>query len=61
MKKVKLEDNLYERARRCAEEVGYASVDELIAHAVERAVLEIEQPEQSGELEQRLKGLGYLE
>ena len=36
MKKVKLEDNLYERARRCAEEVGYASVDELIAHAVEK-------------------------
>ena len=61
MKKVRIEDDLFARAKRCAEEAGYSSVEELVAHAVERAVLEIEEPEKGADLEQRLKGLGYIE
>ena len=61
MKKVKLDPDLYARAKRAAEEAGYSSVEELVAHAVERAVREIEEPEQSDTVERRLRGLGYIE
>jgi len=61
MKKVKLDPELYTRAKRAAEEAGYSSVEELVGHAVERAVREIEEPEQGEAVEQRLRGLGYIE
>ena len=60
MKKVKIDKGLYERAVKAADEAGYASVDELLAHAVERALAEIEEPDDTN-LEQRLQGLGYIE
>lgn len=57
--KVKIEKSLYERAEQCAREKGYSSVDEFVAHLVERAVKEQEQDSEA--VEKRLRGLGYLE
>jgi hypothetical protein len=58
--RIKLDPALVARAKRCAERAGYSSVDEFIAHTVERAVSEIEDAPDEAELKKRLKGLGYL-
>lgn len=58
--KIKLDPALLARAKACAERAGYASVDEFIAHTIERAVAELESAPDEQELKRRLKGLGYL-
>ena len=58
--RIKLDPRLMERARRCAEAGGYASVEEFITHAVERACASLDDPGNDQELKRRLKGLGYL-
>ena len=58
--RVKLDPELLARARHCANAAGYASVDEFVAHIVERAVRELEDSGDEQELKRRLKGLGYL-
>lgn len=59
--RIKLDPRLLERARRCAEKAGYASVDEFIIHTVERACATLEEAgDDDQELKRRLKGLGYL-
>ena len=59
-RRIKLDPDLLARARLCAAAAGYASVDEFIAHIVERAVRELEETGDEEELKRRLKGLGYL-
>jgi hypothetical protein len=59
--KVKIEKDLYESLRQCAETVGYSSVDELITHVLEKEVDRL--IGEKADLEttkERLKGLGYL-
>lgn len=60
--RIKLDPHLMERARRCAETGGYASVEEFVTHAIERACASLEDPGNGNdeELKRRLKGLGYL-
>jgi len=58
--RIKMDHALLQRARTCAAAAGYASVEEFVAHVVERAVLQLEQSEGADELKRRLKGLGYL-
>ena len=36
--KVKLEGELLDKVRQCAEACGYASMDEFVVHALEKAV-----------------------
>jgi len=61
MPKVNVDKGLLERAKKCADEAGYSSAEEFVAHALERAIKEIEEPEDSEALEKRLQGLGYIE
>jgi hypothetical protein len=58
--RIKLDPHLLERAKRCAALAGYSTVDEFIAHTVERAVAQLEDAGDEDELKRRLKGLGYL-
>lgn len=61
--KIKLDRALYERAVYVAEIAGYATVDEFVAHLLERELeaLEVSDGEEPAEkLAERLKGLGYL-
>ena len=58
--RITLDPHLLERAKRCAALAGYSSVDEFIAHTVERAVAQLEDAGDEDELKRRLKGLGYL-
>jgi hypothetical protein len=65
--KIKLEGELLEKAKQCAEASGYASVDEFVLHTIEKEVKRLTPPRQGGSAEskekvtKRLQGLGYIE
>jgi hypothetical protein len=62
--KVRLEPELLRRASEAAEAAGYSSVEEFIAHAIEKALAQLEAPagkDVEAEVTKQLKGLGYLE
>ena len=64
--RVKIDDELYARAAKCAELAGYSSTDEFIQHVLEKEIARIlgsdsgegDAPE---EVKKRLQGLGYIE
>ncbi len=62
--RIKIDDVLLRKARECAEREGYSSVDEFVAHALEKEIARLEAGEQPGDEEEtrkRLQGLGYIE
>ena len=63
--KVKIEDDLLEKLKKCSEIAGYASVDEFIVHALEKEATQIlgsgESSASEEEIKKRLRGLGYIE
>lgn len=60
-KGIVLDPGLLERAKQAAAKAGYASVDEYVAHLVER---ELNQSEDKGadaeDIKKKLEGLGYI-
>jgi len=58
--KVKLPQDLFERARNHAKEAGYGSVDEFVARAVEKELERLAQPADDEATRRRLEGLGYI-
>jgi metal-responsive CopG/Arc/MetJ family transcriptional regulator len=58
--KVKLDQELVEKAKKFAEVAGYSSVEEFITHTLESAMEELEEASDTEELKERLKGLGYI-
>jgi hypothetical protein len=59
---VKLNKELYQKVKRCAEAAGYSSADEFVIHVLEKELAKIEDDTQSNEeIVRKLKGLGYLE
>ena len=63
MAKVKLDTPLYDRAKKVARAAGYSSVDEFILHVIEKEIslLETKEGETDEQVQQRLRGLGYIE
>ena len=63
--RVKIEDELYARAKKCAELAGYSSADEFIQHVLEKEITRIMgsdsgQGDTPEEIKKRLQGLGYI-
>ena len=58
MAKIKIDSALYDRAKLVAEQAGFSSVDELIVRAIEAELAKHEQTDDVGE---QLRGLGYIE
>jgi metal-responsive CopG/Arc/MetJ family transcriptional regulator len=58
--KVKIDKGLLGRVKRYVERKGYASVEEFVAHVLEKAVGEEEAGESEEERRKRLEGLGYI-
>jgi hypothetical protein len=64
--KIKIEGELLDKAKQCAEASGYASVDEFVLHLIEKEIARLS-PEPAGTAEskekvtKRLQGLGYIE
>jgi len=63
--RIKLDDDLMEKVKKCAELAGYSSPDEFVAHALEKEVMAIlgsgAESDDEEEVRKRLKGLGYIE
>ena len=60
MAKVKIDKDLLERIKRHAAQKGYASVEEFVAHALEKAIAGEESGESEEERRKKLEGLGYI-
>ncbi len=58
--KIKIDKNLLERAKKFVSVAGYSSVDEFIAHLIEKELAKLEGAQDDEEVKKRLKGLGYI-
>ncbi len=58
---IKLEKDLFERIRKCAELAGYSSPQEFVKHVLEKELDKIEEGGSDEEILKKLQGLGYLE
>jgi len=61
MPKIRIDNGLYRRLKRVTEIAGYSSVDEFVLHIIEKELDKIEDPEEGKAIEERLRGLGYIE
>jgi Arc/MetJ-type ribon-helix-helix transcriptional regulator len=60
-RKIKIDNQLYDRLTTCAKQGGYSSTDEFVRHVLERATESLQEATDQEQAEQQLKGLGYLE
>jgi hypothetical protein len=61
VEKIKIESGLLERAKRVAAAAGYSSVEEFVAHCIEKELKTHEADEVEGQVADQLRGLGYIE
>jgi hypothetical protein len=61
MEKIKIDSGLLERAKRAAAVAGYSSVEEFVAHCIEKELPKHEADEVEGQVADQLRGLGYIE
>lgn len=63
--RIKLDDDLLEKVKKCAVAGGYSSPDEFVTHVLEREVAKILTSDGGGdseeEIRKRLQGLGYID
>lgn len=63
--RLKVEGELLEKSKKCAEASGYASLDEFLLHTIEKEVTRLmgsgEGSQTPEEVTKRLQGLGYIE
>ena len=59
-RKIVLDDQLWQRAQAHVEKVGYSSVGEFVIHCIEKE-LDAPSAADQAQIEERLRGLGYLE
>ena len=60
MPKVKIDKELYQKAKDFAQEIGYSSVDEYVAHLLEREVNSAQGDDADEKVSEQLRGLGYI-
>ena len=61
MAKIKIDSNLYDRAKKASEKAGYASFEEFITAVIEKELSQLEPPSGSDDVNDQLRGLGYIE
>ncbi len=62
MAKIKIDANLYDRAKKASQAAGYSSVEEFITHLIEKGVSQLETPSEGDDaVADQLRGLGYIE
>lgn len=60
MAKVKVDKGLFEKVKKYSEMAGYSSVDEFVAHALEKEMASLEESDSEEEIKKKLEGLGYI-
>ncbi len=58
--KIKIDKALLEKIKKYSETAGYSSVEEFVAHALEKELAKLEDAESEEEVKKRLQGLGYI-
>jgi hypothetical protein len=58
--KVAVDKALFGKIKKYAEMSGYSSVEEFVAHCLEKEVSKIEEADSEEEIKKKLKGLGYI-
>ncbi len=58
---VRLDRDLFDRIKRCADAAGYSSPQEFVQHVLERELSKIEEGESDEAILKKLQGLGYIE
>ena len=58
---IKLDKEIYDRVKRCADAAGYSSPKEFIQHIVERELEKLEGAQSDEEIVKKLQGLGYID
>jgi hypothetical protein len=61
MAKIKIDSNLFARAKDTAASAGYSSVEEFITHIIETEVAKHETSDDDQQVTDQLRGLGYIE
>ena len=60
MSKIKLDKDLFARVEKFAKLAGYSSVDEFVAHALEKEISQLEGAGSEEDIKKKLQGLGYI-
>jgi predicted DNA-binding protein len=61
MPKIKIEQSMYDRLAELSGKAGYSSVDEFVTHIIERELEKFQDATDDQQVEERLRGLGYIE
>lgn len=61
MSRINISPELYERVKAAVAKVGYSSVDEFVAHAIENELNRLGVEEAERQVADQLRGLGYIE
>ncbi len=61
MPKIKIERGLYDRLKKVTATAGYSHVEEFIIHMIEKELEKIEVADDDEAVQERLRGLGYIE
>lgn len=61
MAKIKIDSNLFERAKDVADTAGYSSVEEFVSHLIEKELANHESEQSDDQVADKLRGLGYIE
>jgi hypothetical protein len=57
---IKLERDLYDRVKKIADVAGYATVEEFVAHVLEKELIHFEDAKSDDDIRNKLRGLGYI-
>ena len=60
-KKIKIDPNLFDRAKSAAVAAGYSSVEEFIIHLIEQGIEQAGSDESDEQISEKLRGLGYID
>jgi hypothetical protein len=61
MPKINIESALYDKATRAAKTAGYSSVEEFVAHCIEKETQQLNVDQAESQVADQLRGLGYIE
>jgi hypothetical protein len=57
---IKIDKDLHVRLAKIADVAGYATVDEFVAHVLEKEMIHFEDSKDDDAIRAKLKGLGYI-
>jgi predicted transcriptional regulator len=57
---IKIDKELHARLTKVADVAGYATIDEFVAHVLEKEMIHFEDSKNDDEIRAKLKGLGYI-